>query len=310
MQSISSNLAESVHHLPRPESASAQGVSSFCRQTARIAIKSLHAELTLYPKPGLVSPVDNGSHEDMDAALFMRSLFSLRHYFFRMARAGASEAPFAHLKDLGLRAEQTMLAATLGVNTHRGAIFSLGLLCASCGYGFVHGMSLSDRNLRSILLAQWGKGLHAHAMNSAQPTNGVNVAALYAVSGAREEARRAFPSVFEIALPKLRAALAEGKSPELAQTDALFSLMAQVSDTNVYHRGGGAGAEFVKNAARHFLSLGGTSNPDWRETALECHRQFVTRRLSPGGAADLLAASWFVHLVTQAHQLSWRNSHD
>ena len=89
--------------------------------------------MILYPKPGLVSLVDNGSHTDMNAATFMRSLFALRHYFAAICRAGAQAAPFSDLRRLGMAAERRMLAATGGVNTHRGAIFSIGLLCAASG---------------------------------------------------------------------------------------------------------------------------------------------------------------------------------
>ena len=96
-------------------------------------MRSLYDELSLYPKPGLVSLVDNGSHCDMDAGTFMRSLFALRRYFFHIAAAGAANAPFSELKRLGIAAERRMLAATGGVNTHRGAIFCIGMLCAAAG---------------------------------------------------------------------------------------------------------------------------------------------------------------------------------
>ena len=97
----------------------------------RLAIASLHAELALAPKPGLVTPFDTGSHRDMDAGTFLRSLFALRHYFIAVADAGASAAPFQTLRAHGIAAEISMLHATAGINTHRGAIFSLGLLVAA-----------------------------------------------------------------------------------------------------------------------------------------------------------------------------------
>lgn len=271
---------------------------AFCAQIALCAVRSLHAELTLYPKPGLVSPVDSGSHSDMDAGLFMRSLFSLRHYFFYMASEGASDAPFARLKELGMLAEGKMLSATAGVNTHRGSIFSLGLLCAASGYCFSYAQPLSESALRASLLSRWGDALATHASVKNQSTHGLRVAQLYSIGGAREEACQGFPSIFEIALPQLRASIARGSTPKQAQIDVLFSLMANINDTNIYHRGGDVGASVVQQAARHFLASGGTANPQWRELALEYHRLFVSKRLSPGGAADLLAASWFVYQST------------
>ena len=168
----------------------------FHLKTAMFAIRSLHAELTLYPKPGLVSPWDKGSHEDMDAALFMRSLFSLRHYFIRMARAGAESASFDLLRQHGLDAERRMLLATGGINTHRGAIFSLGMLCAAAGYCEHRRLPLTAASLRKVVMAQWGAALAQHAITSTPHSNGRHVAMRYAVGGAREEAAAGFPSLF------------------------------------------------------------------------------------------------------------------
>lgn len=272
---------------------------SFCLQTAICAIRSMHAELVLYPKPGLVSLIDNGSHSDMDADLFMRSLFSLRHYFKDMAHAGSIAATFDDLKDLGLQAERHMLTATGGINTHRGAIFSLGILCAAAGYSYAQSLPLTPDNLRHVIRQQWGVALHDHASPSvAKLSNGIRVAHLYAVSGARGEGAQAFPAVFEIGLPQLVQSLAQGRDAADAQVDALFALMAQMTDTNIYHRGGRAGAALVTLAAQDFMQLGGTGHSDWRGTALACHRLFVDRHLSPGGAADMLAASWLVYQLT------------
>ena len=124
----------------------------FAREVARLAVRSLHDELCLYPKPGLVSLVDNGSHDDMDATTFMRSLFSLRHYFRKICLAGWDDAPFAQLKQLGIAAEAAMLKATRGVNTHRGAIFSLGMLCATAGRARAQGTPMTPAALRAAML--------------------------------------------------------------------------------------------------------------------------------------------------------------
>ena len=108
----------------------------------RAATLALHDELALSPKPGLVTLTDNGSHDDMDAHTFMRSLFALRSYFVRIAALGAAGAPFHALQQCGIDAEARMLAATGGVNTHRGAVFMLGLLCAAAGAVSRHGRPL------------------------------------------------------------------------------------------------------------------------------------------------------------------------
>ena len=271
----------------------------FAREVARLAVSSLHVELCLYPKPGLVSPVDNGSHDDMDAATFMRSLFSLRHYFKKICLAGWNDAPFSQLKQLGIAAEAAMLRATRGVNTHRGAIFSLGMLCATAGRARAQGTPMTPAALRAAMLIRWGEELAMHAAPDVPPaapalSNGLRVAAQYAVSGAREEGALGLPSVFEVGVPAMLSARARGASMTMARIDALFVLMAHINDSNVYHRAGPQGAQTVRTSAQRFIDQGGTANPGWHDEALASHRLFVQRRLSPGGAADLLAASCLV----------------
>jgi triphosphoribosyl-dephospho-CoA synthase len=286
-------LAPVAPILPDP-----RALRRFCGETARIAVGCLHKELVLYPKPGLVSPFDNGSHTDMTADTFMRSLFSLRHYFARICRAGIDDASFSSLKQLGIEAEARMLRATGGVNTHRGAIFSLGMLCAAIGRARAQGIALSSDALRATMLIRWGEELASHTRPAGGNSHGLQVADAHAASGAREEAALGLPSVFEVGLPAMRRTLAAGRSMHLARIDALFALMAHVSDTNVFYRGGAHGALTVKQRAGGFLDIGGTAHPHWRAYALECHRILVEQKLSPGGAADLLAATCLVHAVT------------
>jgi triphosphoribosyl-dephospho-CoA synthase len=276
---------------------------AFCRHLALLAVRSLYQELTLHPKPGLVSLVDSGSHDDMDAGTFLRSLFALRHYFRAIAAAGMAGAAFGELKQLAISAEQRMLRATGGINTHRGAIFCVGMLCAAIAACRAQDVVLSPQSIRAILLIRWGDALMVHATARAVAatetavtslSNGLRVAAEHAVGGAREEGALGFPAVFETALPQLQATLASGRDWQCAKVDALFALMAQISDTNVYHRGGSKGAALVRERSRTFLQVGGTAAVDWRSRAQEMHRDFVRQRLSPGGAADLLAAACLV----------------
>ena len=296
---------------------------------AQYAVRSLHAELMLFPKPGLVSAVDNGSHDDMDAALFMRSLFSLRGYFKATARAGAERQDFKTLNRLGVQAEERMVQATGGVNTHRGAIFCLGLLCAAAGRSMAErdlqaktaGRSMawhadsattsSVRNasaalpafsaaiLQGILMRHWGDALALHCQQRLPGAHGTEVAIVHGIGGARAQAAAGMPAVFSVALPALRATLDTGRGWECARIDAFFHLLAELDDSNVRYRGGAAGARLVRACGEEFIRRGGTADPAWRVRAHDMHRRFVTHRLSPGGAADLLAATCFVHAITQ-----------
>ncbi|MBC3871660.1 triphosphoribosyl-dephospho-CoA synthase MdcB [Undibacterium oligocarboniphilum] len=283
------------------KSLSAWQQRQIARAIALCAVRSLYAELALYPKPGLVSLRDNGSHIDMTAATFIRSLFALRHYFRAIAAAGLHCAPFSELQHLGIQAERCMLLATRGINTHRGAIFALGMLCAAGAACVAAGQRLTADAIRNALQQHWGAALRQHCAtvpDSTPDSHGLQVAQRFAASGAREEAALGFPAVFELALPRLTQVLQDSGCGETARTEALFCLIAHVSDTNLYYRGGQAGADFARQQAQAWIAAGGTRQPDWFDKAQACHAAFVQRRLSPGGAADLLAASWLVHQLT------------
>jgi triphosphoribosyl-dephospho-CoA synthase len=267
-------------------------------QLGRAAIASLYAELELAPKPGLVSFVDQGSHDDMDARTFMRSMFALRHYFPAIALAGARQLPFATLRSFGVNAEQRMLQATGGINTHRGAIFVMGLLCAAAGACAPTEVGITPERLRSTMMAIWGQALEEHAAPLGAPSShGQRASAELGVAGARQEAADGFPTVFCVALPALVAARAQGLDSRRALLQAFFSIMAVTSDTNLVHRGGVIGLHFAQTEARSFLEAGGAHRSDALDHARSIHRAFVRRRLSPGGSADLLAAASFVHRI-------------
>lgn len=261
------------------------------------AVRALYAEVALEPKPGLVSFRDCGSHADMSAETFVRSLFALRGYFPRMAQAGRDGHPFGVLENLGKNAEARMLAATRGINTHRGAIFGLGLLCASAGQLQAQGMVFTPQHLRAVLLSTWGETLahRARAARLAVPdSNGQQAAQRFKLRSAGEEAAQAFPVLFEVTLPALQAALQAGATDRAARVQALFATMAELDDTNCVHRGGMDGLRFVQTSARNFLDARGVMQTDWLLHARAIHTTFVERRLSPGGSADVLASACWV----------------
>lgn len=262
-------------------------------EIGRAATLALHDELALSPKPGLVTLTDRGSHVDMDAHTFMRSLFALRSYFARMAELGAAGAPFEALERCGIAAEARMLAATGGINTHRGAIFMLGLLCAAAG---ALGRRAAPAQLRQALLERWGAALQARAQRTSTLPGGV-AARRFNLRSASAEAALGFPTLFETAEPALRAARARGLAATPARVDTLFATMAVLDDSNLAHRGGLEGLRFAQATARGFLAAGGASAPGGLDAAALVGAEFVRRRLSPGGSADTLAAAcWLARL--------------
>ena len=257
-----------------------------------MAARALLLELETWPKPGLVSHVDSGSHADMDAATFRASAAAIEPYLRALAEAGAEGCGMGRLRVIGREAEAAMLAATGGINTHRGAIFGLGLLSAAAG-AKAGGRIARGTPLGAAVAALWGASILDDRIGSLSHGDGVR--RRYGAGGARLEAARGFPSVHGIGLPALRRGiqLLPG-DPEAARVEACFALIASVEDTNLLHRGGPAGLRFAHCAAREFLGDGGVGQPGWRERARSIHESFVARRLSPGGAADLLAMSLFV----------------
>jgi triphosphoribosyl-dephospho-CoA synthase len=265
------------------------------RRIGELAAQSLYAELALYPKPGLVNLRDGGAHADMNAATFVRSIAALRGYFVAIADAGARGASFTEMQRLGIDAEARMMSATRGVNTHRGAIFTLGLLAAAAGASAARGCGPTDASLRGVV-ATFRNGVLACAVDPASPpSHGRVAAARYGAGGARREAAAGFPSVFEIGLPALRFALARTGDARTAQLHALFALLARVEDTNLLYRGGPDALRFVAREAAAFVARGGMLAPNALSYAEHLHRACCARGISPGGCADLLAASWFVH---------------
>jgi triphosphoribosyl-dephospho-CoA synthase len=202
----------------------------------------------------------------------------------------------ARLRAIGLRAEAAMLATTGGINTHRGAIFGLGLLCAAAGTVVeisTDGAAVAPVPLGDIVVWRWAADMGRGPI----PLFSHGAAALrrYGAGGARVEAVGGFRSVYEVGWPALR----QGRSlqpndPNAQPVQACFALIAAVCDTNLLHRGGADGLRYASEAAALFLSQGGVGTPGWRARAAAVHAAFVARRLSPGGCADLLAMTLFV----------------
>jgi len=262
-------------------------------QLGEFASLCLKQEVETYPKPGLVSHVDNGAHRDMDSTLLRQSADTLAPFFSELAAAGAQGAGMDRLRAIGVAAERAMLAATSGVNTHRGAIFGLGLLCAAAGYRDALGIG---KPLGELVSQRWGAAILDGPISLR--SHGAVASRRYGAGGARAEAACGFPSVHDIALPALHAArqLAP-RDEEAVRVQTCMALIAGVADTNLLHRGGAEGLHFAQASASGFLAAGGIGCLDWRDRAATIHHAFVARNLSPGGSADLLAMALFIDRI-------------
>lgn len=272
-------------------------MNEFADRIDHFACRALAHELALELKPGLVTPSARGSHADMDHGTFAASIGALAGYFGDCARLAASGCNFAALQARGRLAERAMFAATGGVNTHKGAIFTLGLLAAAAGRQFADTGTLDPRSLGTQVARHWGAAiLIAGAAPGAEfdATHGARLRGDLGLPGAREQAAAGFPVLFATTLPQLGHALAQGATPEMAAIHALLATIAVLPDTNLAHRGGLAGLHWAQRGASGFIADGSVFGPRWRLAIDRLGAGFVARWLSPGGSADLLAAACFL----------------
>ena len=275
----------------------------FARQdgdaVADLAKKALLDEVHTTPKPGLVDENNRGSHKDMDIPLFTRSAESLRPYFLacfeigRQTQALPPEEAFSQLRRAGMEAEKQMFAATGGVNTHKGAVYTMGLLCGSIGRLWQAGKPFAglDAVLQEAANLVFSSVQADFAAIDTPKTPGETLFVKNGLTGIRGEAAAGFPAIRDISLPAFTQALSQEKNQNDAAVIALIHLIAQVEDTNLYHRGGSEGAAFAKAAAKALLP-----DPEMGEVE-RLDAQFISRNLSPGGCADLLAATLFLHAL-------------
>lgn len=267
-----------AHGLPAVQAATAGLLREFApARLSELAVRALIDEVELTPKPGLVDRLNNGAHRDMDLAAFHRSAGSLGPYFRRAVELGMERADcMVPLQQAGLEAERVMLAATGGVNTHKGAIYAFGLLLAAMGAVLVGGGDLFET----------AAALAAAGLPSGAETHGSLAKARYGASGARGEALAGFPHA------RRAWAVLAGDGPYAA----LLWLLAELEDTNLLHRGGPEGLRFVQSEARAILR-GPSEEYVARLEALDS--ACIARNLSPGGSADLLSLCWMLHFLQE-----------
>ena len=266
-----------------------------------LAEEALTRELELTPKPGLVDRANCGAHRDMDIHTLRASIAAIARWFplfFARGVEGSAVAAavlLARIRGDGMACEQAMFGATGGVNAHKGAIFSMGLLCAAAGRMHGRGEALRCEALCAEV-ADMSQGLVERELAAAGParTAGERLYLTHGLTGARGEAQSGFATARRHGIVAYRSALMKGANEESALREALVSLMAHNGDTNVVSRGGFAGLALVQSEAARLLA-GRTPNARVRIGQLRrLDRVLIARNLSPGGSADLLAVSWFL----------------
>ena len=267
---------------------------------AQQAVRALLYEVTTTPKPGLVDRRNSGSHTDMDSFTFMSSAASLYPYFEACAKAGRATmdhpAPetFAALRPLGCEAEGEMLDATHGINTHKGAIFSIGITCAALGRLDRSLWKDSARVLAEVSAMTKGLTTQDFAGVTAETavTAGQKLYVQYGITGVRGQVEAGLPAVLEHGLPALEQGLAQGYDINRAGCGALLAILAHSTDTNIIARSSRERQLTLVDELNVLLAQ--TPYPDEALLAALDDR-FIAEHLSPGGSADLLALTYLLH---------------
>lgn len=284
------------------------GVPAISRRADTVSLIAGHAhqalltELRLTPKPGLVDRRNSGAHRDMDMSTFLASACALAPWWPRFVEIGhaAADLPAPALLSLvrpaGVQCEEVMLEATHGVNTHKGAIFSLGLLCAAAGRLLAQGTPVARERVCTEV-ADCCAGLVERELitsSGVTQTAGERIFRLHGISGARGEAASGYALVRTVALPVYDGLCRDGVGRDVALLQVLLHLLAINADTNLVSRGGLTGLAYVRGYAEALLRDGGVLAPDGVEKMTAFDDALIARHLSPGGSADLLAVTWFL----------------
>ena len=271
---------------------------------AALAVEALLVEVAATPKPGLVDRANNGAHDDMDFFTFQASAAALAPYFAEFARAGAGhehlDTLLAQLRPIGCRAEAAMYARTGGVNTHKGAVFSFGVLLGAAGWLMAHGVLDAAKTIcAGLCRADYG----ALAKDAVPTTKGQAAYLTYGLTGVRGEAEAGFPLVRAYALPLYRARRAAHTPLNDALVDVLLVLMAHNMDTNILGRHDLAMLHRVQGDAARILTLGGMGTAAGRAAVEAFDAQLIAVWVSPGGSADLVAVTHFLYEMEQSDML-------
>ena len=275
---------------------------TLAERLADLAVDALIDEADLSPKPALVDRRGNGAHTDLHLGLMHASALALWPAFKEMAEAaveiGEIGLPLREAIGLiGRQGEQSMLTTTNGVNTHRGAIWALGLLVAAAA------LEPESTAAGSIALRAARLALLDDRFAPRPLSHGAQVAQRYGARGAREEAQLGFPAVIQRALPQLKRSRANGHGEQNARLDALLAIMTDLADTCVLYRAGEQGLRTMQIGAQAVLDAGGSASLAGRRRLHQLDQQLIALNASPGGAADLLAACLLIDGIESGDSL-------
>lgn len=287
-----------------------------CISIASLGVQAMLYEVSCFPSPGLVSCTSQGAHQDMDYFTFLDSATVLFHPLTRCVEAGFSpRAPqeiFEEIRGIGRAGEQLMLQKTSGVNTHKGMLFLLGVCCAAAGKVLYSGAEFSAfpgiiKAMTQGLVQRELGSLHWNSLSEEKAlTHGERLYLEYNLEGIRGEIERGIPLVFEYALDFYRAHESLSKNQRLVHT--LIAIMQYSEDSNILHRHTLETLSEVQKRAKEIISLGGVETQQGLQAIEAMDEDFVRRKISPGGSADLLGITVFLDLLESYIDNAYANS--
>lgn len=262
-------------------------LTTFSECVGEAAITSLKEEVLLTPKPGLVDQNDTGSHDDLTLDLMLNSACSLKSTFKKTTEISYGKSPTQEIREeiarIGRQGEKNMFESTNNVNTHKGAIWALGLIASA--FAIEEGKSSSLEVLKIAgKIAQYSDEQYMHK----DSTNGLKAVSKYNVPGARGEAALGFPTIRDFGLPAYNYYNRLGYEEEKVQIMTLMNLIVNLSDTCILHRGGKEGLIKARSEANKIIQMGDLTKIG------SMNKTFIKLNISPGGSADLLAAIIFL----------------
>ena len=272
---------------------------------AAIAMESILFEVSAAPKPGLVTPFSNGAHQDMDYYTFLSSAAALHSCFDDMLRLGTAysgqpvTAVLPPLRNCGIRQEEMMFTFTKGINTHKGMIFSMGILCACYGWGY--GKKVMNAEYLCELAAAMCAGICEREFQGLEHkqslTKGEQMYLRYGCRGARGEVESGFQTVRDISLPVYRELHRQKLGTNDALVQTLLHLIAGTNDTNIISRHDYETSVYARKCAAGAISCGGILTAEGMSCIKDMELDFIKRNISPGGCADLLAVTHFLYRI-------------
>lgn len=275
------------------------------------AVEAMLMEAVCAPAPGLVDRYNSGAHTDMDIFTFMRSTAALGPAMYSCAACGymhedSPSALLRRIRPIGRQAETDMFAATGGVNTQKGLLFVMGIMCAAAGAVYHERLGSEGAVTAEQILGyvkEMGRHLVAQELEAMQlaekdMTAGQRLFKQYGIRGIRGEVEDGLPAVLYTGLPAYKAAKKAGVSDDVMLLHTLLALMTVVEDTTIVHRHNPQQLRDVQADAQRIMSLGGALTEEGFQAIVDLDASYSSRRISPGGSADLLAVTHFLYEVT------------